>query len=50
MLRTLDAGLLRIEQFVIGILMIAASFVLFVNVVARYGFNEGFAWAEELTR
>ena len=50
MLRTLDAGLLRIEQFVIGILMIAASFILFVNVVARYGFNEGFAWAEELTR
>lgn len=50
MLRRLDAALSRIEEVVIGALLITASFVLFVNVVARYGFNNSFTWAEELTR
>ncbi len=49
-LRLLDAILSLIEQALIGGLLLLASFVLFVNVVARYGFNSGFSWAEELTR
>ena len=50
MLRVLDAALSRVEEFVISALLIAASFVLFANVVARYGFNDSFPWAEEVTR
>jgi len=49
-LRKLDALLLRAEEAVIGILLIVASFILFANVVARYGFNDSFPWAEEATR
>lgn len=49
-LQTLEAALSRAEETLIGVLLVAASFVLFANVVARYGFNESFAWAEELTR
>ncbi len=50
MLRALDVALSRIEEALISGLLIAASFILFVNVVARYGFNSSFTWAEELTR
>ncbi|MEO5696120.1 MAG: TRAP transporter small permease [Burkholderiaceae bacterium] len=50
MLHTLDAALSRIEETLIGLLLVAASFVLFINVVARYGFNDSLAWAEEITR
>jgi len=50
LLRNLDALLLRAEEGVIGVLLITASLVLFANVVARYGFNDSFPWAEELTR
>jgi C4-dicarboxylate transporter, DctQ subunit len=49
-LRNLDALLRRAEEALIGVLLIVASFVLFANVVARYGFNDSFPWAEELTR
>ncbi len=49
-MRTLDAALTRAEEAAIGVLLLVASFVLFANVVARYGFNHGFPWAEELTR
>lgn len=50
MLRALDLVLSRVEEAVIGVLLIVASFILFANVVARYGFNNSFTWAEELTR
>ncbi len=46
----LDAALERVEEVFIGALLIASSFVLFINVVARYGFNDSFTWAEELKR
>jgi len=49
-LRKLDAWLLRAEEALIGALLIAASFILFVNVVAPYGFNDSLPWAEEATR
>ena len=46
----LDAAVTRAEEVLIGFLLISASFVLFINVVARYGFNDSLPWAEELTR
>lgn len=49
-LHKFDALLARAEETLIGGLLIVASFVLFANVVARYGFNDSFPWAEELTR
>lgn len=49
----LDKGLLwlkRIEEVVIGILIIAATVILFMNVVLRYGFSANVSWANELVR
>lgn len=40
----------RSEEVVIGLLILSASVILFANVVARYVFNLGFPWAEELVR
>jgi C4-dicarboxylate transporter DctQ subunit len=46
----LEAMLSRTEEFLLGVLLTTASIVLFANVVARYVFNWGFPWAEELVR
>ncbi len=40
----------RSEEVLIGLLILSASVILFANVVARYVFNLGFPWAEELVR
>lgn len=40
----------RSEEILIGVLILVASTILFANVVARYVFNAGFPWAEELVR
>jgi len=40
----------RLEEILIGGLMATSSVILFVNVVARYVFNWGVPWAEELVR
>lgn len=50
MLHRLDRGLCWLEEAFITALLITASVILFVNVVARYGFNTGFVWAEEFVR
>ncbi|UYG00643.1 MULTISPECIES: TRAP transporter small permease [unclassified Halomonas] len=49
-MRKLDAWLSRSEEVVIGLLILSAALILFANVVARYVFNFGFSWAEELVR
>ncbi|MCB8887941.1 TRAP transporter small permease [Vreelandella malpeensis] len=49
-MRKLDALISRSEEVVIGLLILSASLILFANVVARYVFNDGFSWAEELVR
>ncbi|WP_447527904.1 TRAP transporter small permease [Vreelandella sp. TE19] len=49
-MRKLDAWLSRSEEVVIGLLIFSAALILFANVVARYVFNDGFSWAEELVR
>ncbi|GBE14643.1 sialic acid TRAP transporter permease protein SiaT [bacterium BMS3Abin14] len=46
----LDAVLSKTEEFLLGVLMTTASLVLFANIIARYVFNWGFPWAEELVR
>lgn len=50
MLARLDRVLSFAEDTFISILLIAASAILFINVVGRYVFNSGFVWAEELVR
>ncbi|MDN7131075.1 TRAP transporter small permease [Halomonas sp. MC140] len=49
-MRKLDWLLSRAEEVSIGLLILSASFILFANVIARYVFNDGFSWAEELVR
>jgi C4-dicarboxylate transporter DctQ subunit len=39
-----------LEEILIGGLLASASLILFANVVARYVFNWGVPWAEELVR
>ena len=50
MFRQLDRLLVIAEDTFISILLVASSAILFVNVVARYVFNSGMVWAEELVR
>lgn len=50
MLQRLDHALCRGEEIFIAALLASASVILFVNVVARYVFNTGLVWAEELVR
>lgn len=50
MFRWLDAALGRIEEVFIALMLCSASVILFANVVARYGFNTGVVWAEEVVR
>lgn len=46
----IDRALSWLEETFITTLLISSSIILFVNVVARYVFNTGFVWAEELVR
>ena len=46
----IDRALSWLEETFITTLLITSSVILFVNVVARYVFNTGFVWAEELVR
>ncbi len=50
MLQKIDNALCRLEEGFITTLLISASLILFINVVARYVFNTGFIWAEEFVR
>lgn len=49
-MRRLDLILSRAEEIIIGVLLLTASVILFVNVSARYLFNSGLPWAEEIVR
>ena len=37
-------------KILVGAIMTAATFLLFINVVLRYAFASGIVWAEEMTR
>ncbi len=49
-MRKLELVVSRLEEVIIGILLLIASIILFSNVVARYVFNESFSWATEVVR
>lgn len=49
-MKRLIKGLDAIENSLIGILLIAITFVLFGNVMLRYFFNSNLGWAEEFSR
>jgi len=40
----------RVEELFIGVLLLAITGVIFLNVVMRYGFNSTLSWAEEFAR
>lgn len=50
MWKRIDGALCWLEETFITTLLITSSVILFVNVAARYLFNTGFIWAEELVR
>lgn len=45
-----NGPLMLAGKFVVGGIMVAAVFLLFVNVVLRYVFGYAISWAEEVTR
>lgn len=49
-LKKLDTIVTRIEEWTLFVIVMAALFSLFVNVLLRYGFNYTLAWSEELVR
>ena len=40
----------RVEEIFVGITMVLATTVLFVNIILRYFFNENQSWADEFVR
>lgn len=46
----IDRALGWLEETFVTTLLLTSSVILFVNIVARYVFNTGFVWAEELVR
>src|SRR3546814_379287 len=50
MLERFDRGLVSINRFAVGSLMLVMTILVFANVVLRYLFNSSLTWVEELTR
>jgi TRAP-type C4-dicarboxylate transport system permease small subunit len=40
----------RLEDAAVGLILLAATYVLFQGVVLRYAFNYAFSWTEEVVR
>lgn len=49
-LKKIDQGIDFLEKLIVGCGVLAATVIIFVNVVMRYGFLRSLMWAEELTR
>ncbi len=49
-LNKIDKWLRILEKSVVGVGIIAATVVVFINVVARYFFSYSFSWAEEVAK
>ncbi|TSA44438.1 MAG: TRAP transporter small permease [Deltaproteobacteria bacterium] len=45
-----NRGVMLGGKILVGAIMTGATFLLFINVVLRYAFQSGIAWAEEMTR
>jgi len=39
----------KAEETIIGLLLVAMTLLVFIEVVMRFGFNSGFLWSQELT-
>lgn len=50
MLTRLTALVARLEDVAVGLIMLAATYILFQGVVLRYVFNSAFPWTEEVVR
>ena len=40
----------KLEEWFVGLAMIAATLILFINIILRYFFNENQSWADEFVR
>jgi len=49
-LKRIDEALLQLEKAIMGVGLFVTTVIIFVNVVARYVFENSFVWAEELAR
>lgn len=49
-LKKIDQAIDFLEKAVVGCGVLAATAIIFINVVMRYGFLQSLMWAEELTR
>jgi TRAP-type C4-dicarboxylate transport system permease small subunit len=49
-MRSCEQILARIEEIIVGSILVAMSGATFLNVVARYVFNSPIDWAEEFSR
>lgn len=43
-------AILKVENIFIGLLMLSATIILFVNIILRYFFDANTTWAEEFIR
>lgn len=50
MLERFDRGLVAVNRFAAGALMLVMTVLVFSNVVLRYVFDSSLTWVEELTR
>lgn len=46
----IDRIINKFEEYMVGIIILASSVLIFINVVLRYGFNSGFHWSDEMVR
>ena len=49
MLKRLETAFVRLNQAIIGLMMLAMFGMVFTNVVTRYGFGFSIGWAEEVS-
>lgn len=50
MLSRIDGALIWLNQFVLGVLVLIMTVLVFANVVLRYVVGDSLSWVEELTR
>lgn len=49
MLKRLEVAFVRLNQAIVGLMMLAMFAMVFTNVVTRYGFGFSIGWAEEVS-
>lgn len=49
-MRAIETGFVKMNRWLIGLMMAVMFTLVFVNVVTRYGFGFSIGWAEEISR